>query len=206
MLLPALQKARDKAHDIGCISSLKQIGLMTMLYADSNKNYYPYFNMMDPVYSIYTLMKPYDDAMLCFYGCPSRGNKVGKKPTEYAAGEEYSYGYNHWNFGSDAGNGAGGTPGGKKVTCFKGGKHPSNTVIWQDASAPQAQGIYSWSGCDKWANPELPDSLASKAHLNGSVLNVAWCDGHVSAEGWKQLFMPNGSLDGFHYVVEWAEP
>ena len=37
MLLPALQKARDKAFNISCTSNLKQIGTSTMMYADDNK-------------------------------------------------------------------------------------------------------------------------------------------------------------------------
>ncbi|MBO7092360.1 MAG: prepilin-type N-terminal cleavage/methylation domain-containing protein, partial [Victivallales bacterium] len=37
MLLPALQKARDKAFNISCTSNLKQIGTATMMYADENK-------------------------------------------------------------------------------------------------------------------------------------------------------------------------
>ena len=34
MLLPALSKAKDRAHKIACLNNLKQIGLSTMLYAD----------------------------------------------------------------------------------------------------------------------------------------------------------------------------
>lgn len=41
MLLPALNKARDKAKSAKCISNLKQIGIGTMLYADDNDEYLP---------------------------------------------------------------------------------------------------------------------------------------------------------------------
>lgn len=41
MLLPALNKARDKAKSIKCVSNLKQVGLALTLYADS-------YNMMIP--------------------------------------------------------------------------------------------------------------------------------------------------------------
>ena len=38
MLLPALQKARDKAFSISCTSNLKQIALTEMMYANDNGN------------------------------------------------------------------------------------------------------------------------------------------------------------------------
>jgi prepilin-type N-terminal cleavage/methylation domain-containing protein len=39
MLLPALNQARDKAKTIHCLSNLKQIGVMTLMYADNNAGY-----------------------------------------------------------------------------------------------------------------------------------------------------------------------
>ena len=40
MLLPALNKARDKAITIGCISNIKQLGLLIAGYANDHKDYY----------------------------------------------------------------------------------------------------------------------------------------------------------------------
>ncbi|HMP83929.1 MAG TPA: prepilin-type N-terminal cleavage/methylation domain-containing protein [Verrucomicrobiota bacterium] len=47
MLLPALAKAKAKAHQTTCISNLKQIGLALNLYVDDYENYYPYVSV-DP--------------------------------------------------------------------------------------------------------------------------------------------------------------
>jgi len=41
LLLPALAKAKEKGHQAGCISNLKQIGLAIQLYADDNEDSLP---------------------------------------------------------------------------------------------------------------------------------------------------------------------
>lgn len=44
MLLPALNKARNKAHDIKCVNNLKQLGTYMMIYIDSNGDLFPNSN------------------------------------------------------------------------------------------------------------------------------------------------------------------
>jgi prepilin-type N-terminal cleavage/methylation domain-containing protein/prepilin-type processing-associated H-X9-DG protein len=41
MLLPALNQARETARKISCLSNLKQIGTMSMMYVDDNDGYLP---------------------------------------------------------------------------------------------------------------------------------------------------------------------
>ena len=41
MLLPALNKARDKAREISCLSNLKQYGVAIEFYVDTSREYYP---------------------------------------------------------------------------------------------------------------------------------------------------------------------
>ena len=43
MLLPALAKAKVKAHRISCINNQKQLGLAITMYADDNSDYFPAF-------------------------------------------------------------------------------------------------------------------------------------------------------------------
>jgi prepilin-type N-terminal cleavage/methylation domain-containing protein len=45
MLLPALAKAKAKAHQAACISNLKQGGIGLNLYVDDNEGYFPYVSV-----------------------------------------------------------------------------------------------------------------------------------------------------------------
>lgn len=42
MLLPALNKAKEMARKINCVSKLKQLGLMTFMYTDTYQENFPY--------------------------------------------------------------------------------------------------------------------------------------------------------------------
>ena len=41
LLLPALGRAKDKAHDIRCVNNLKQLGVAVYIYADENNGRLP---------------------------------------------------------------------------------------------------------------------------------------------------------------------
>src|SRR5262245_11735709 len=42
MLLPALSRAKSKAHQVVCLSNLKQWGLADTMYVDENNGTFPY--------------------------------------------------------------------------------------------------------------------------------------------------------------------
>ena len=51
ILLPALNRARQAANDMKCLSNLRQIGLATTMYAEANKGKLPLFYMYRPPYA-----------------------------------------------------------------------------------------------------------------------------------------------------------
>jgi prepilin-type N-terminal cleavage/methylation domain-containing protein len=58
MLLPALNRARDKAKSISCVNKLKQIGTACLMYADDNNDFLP----QDPNVTSYTSFGTYNAA------------------------------------------------------------------------------------------------------------------------------------------------
>ena len=47
MLLPALNKARDKAKSISCVSNLKQLGTTMMIYVGDHDDSFPFLRFFE---------------------------------------------------------------------------------------------------------------------------------------------------------------
>ena len=77
MLLPAFNKAREKAQTVSCASSMKQIGLVLQQYLDSSDSFFPYADagtaaaiQTGKILTLRNSVKPNDQKI--FYGCPGR--------------------------------------------------------------------------------------------------------------------------------------
>lgn len=103
MLLPALNRARDKAHSISCHSQEKQIGQGFILYINDSDAYLPHYMKGGVGLWSKVLMDRYSLPRSIFI-CPSlKGEPAGYKQDEWTdgMGMYYSgYGYNWVGCGS----------------------------------------------------------------------------------------------------------
>jgi prepilin-type N-terminal cleavage/methylation domain-containing protein/prepilin-type processing-associated H-X9-DG protein len=99
MLLPSLNKAKEKAHSIDCQGRLKQMMVGTFLYNDDYDEWYPYQNVGDWIKgrNCFEAINPYvlgldedpidsdtkSDAAVAFYRCPGETRTESKFMMSY---------------------------------------------------------------------------------------------------------------------------
>ena len=86
MLLPALNKAREKARAAQCISNLKQIGLGYAMYLDANNDFYPTANNGS---------QWWQDMFIADYGCSEKVFICPSEISKYSSTQQKSYHYGH---------------------------------------------------------------------------------------------------------------
>src|SRR5262249_37013012 len=77
LLLPALSKAKTRAHTARCRSNLRQLGLATSLYTSEYQEKFPFIPFMVgrgehmEFIDVWTLLNPYVSTNGSFYLCPA---------------------------------------------------------------------------------------------------------------------------------------
>ena len=202
MLLPALNKARDKAKAISCVSKQKQLGTSMLMYNDDSDGYMPpYLNAASITWNAvlvengYTGKKSksgYGDIFLCpAQNNPSADDIKSSITSNRGILKNIDYGYNYAYLGSSRYDGytAGqasslGNP--AKISQLA---KPSSRICVADSiyAADTKLGYYMLS---PFYTTGYIGILAGRH--NGSV-NVLWADGHVA--GVKTIpCAPGGAL------------
>jgi len=196
MLLPALNKARQKAKQISCTNQAKQLTLALTMYADSSQGYVPprrniadgsiayskpgwggclYQNKYLPNAKILVCPEAtfYGYADKIFNATPVSGN---------AYYDWISYGINRYYAANDIGG---------KPYRFSNTKHPSTTVLIGDSIDQAPNGTGNLRGQELLMYPVANAAFLSprldNRHSNSAV--VGWGDGHVTSEknAWQNL-------------------
>lgn len=182
MLLPALNKARDKARKSNCMNNLKQIGMACIMYSDNNNGYTVTGLAQDSGYHwwvelIYggelnrnyrvrvTEAKPegesdVQDGKANALACPAMESPVG-----VWQGMNYNYSINTRTFGGSTGLGT--VHPRRKLSNIG---NPSSRLMIADANLGGA----NWEIYENWSSNQ---GLTKTRHDGGG--NVLYVDGHA---------------------------
>ena len=187
MLLPALNRAREKARTMDCLSNLKQHGLMNAGYLNDYKEYYyTGLGVYNAFYTLYTksrkvywcsaaeiIKSPYANIM----DCTDTGNNI-KNALLYGN----VYGYNRNGFCTRKGIGDWPSTDTYNVRAPM-VKNASEKVIFADCvrntSSPLVVNLAKETNSNLWGEPgNSAHSSPHDRHLESS--NICWTDGHAS--------------------------
>ena len=192
MLLPALNKAREKAHTIACVSNQKQIGTAMQLYHADYDFSPPYKTADDDCDTWNTLLVNQKYMGTAKYGsvfiCP--GHPGAKKDqldhlsqsgsTTLDSRYNIDYGYNYGYIGgcSRVHN---------KACGAKVYEHPARSVRKPSATILTVDSLYKKGPTLGYALVDISragggDVMGMVMIRHGNLTNVLWYDGHVSGE------------------------
>lgn len=181
MLLPALNKARDKAKSVSCVNNLKQLGQFVCLYQSDYNGYYP--GKTNGAGTFYTNLEPYSKISA------ADANKVGKSGIYLCPDDKYriqlggqlrnSYGQNYYMRWDNCYDGS------QKPLMWRPGsmKRPSMSIYFVDS-------MYIQSGREGWpvmvSGNTWPFKTTASIEFgadfrHSNFANMLWGDCHVSA-------------------------
>ncbi len=196
MLLPALAKAKAKAHQARCISNLRQLGITYALYAPDNREQFPYSGRDWPQMGFVDLLKLLDPYISTnsrsFYLCPAekgRGFNIewalanAAIPTNQLLFPSSYYYYNQFYHTDDGAA--------LKVRRVQEVKSPSKKAI--SPCFASAKG--------KWNN--VQKGTASSAHGPRGMM-LLFVDGHSEFAPYERLNAPFKDGSTLIYNLDWT--
>ena len=210
MLLPALNRAKNLAHESSCTNSSRQIGTMLAIYLGDNQEMFPYddrgtgYNC-----NTYKLCTYFQDQKKVFLGCPGRPFEKALDKLQKFTGRNnyYTYGLNKFLYypntpsSSDSGYYFQGTL--RRV------RLPSKTAAFggtycETVKTANAQVAVHWESQKVRKNIENPGSSELIfAHANKSKTVISHVDGSSLSRGRQDAFKYNNP-SGVYELANWS--
>ncbi len=208
MLLPALNKARDKAKAAKCVSNLKQIGTAVVQYSDDSNGWVYPNSGNAPYWTWYIAADRYigGGKVLWPTGASWTGKRVGgvwSCPSTLQVIQDGAvncypdYGSNYYAGCTWAGISASGKTDYAKAMKLNQIKKPSDVIFAGDSTSSTAPETYSTLSL---LYTTATTYTLSKRH--NFMPNLLWYDMHVKSSPFKQI--PVFSWDGANKVKPWG--
>jgi prepilin-type N-terminal cleavage/methylation domain-containing protein/prepilin-type processing-associated H-X9-DG protein len=183
MLLPALNKARDKAKAIKCTNQLKQLGLTIAFYVDDNDDWLPstqnpFWVVTDPLYDTWLLQYlPSKKLAKTIVECPAL-----QKGLVYGYG---NYGLSHFWFKMKTWN----KPRRKISECHR----PTATLFAADVNTISTNAVSAerYVLSHAMSGGKFPETGKNIDYRHSGYVNCLWGDGHASQT--NQVFLNDSS-------------
>ncbi len=206
MLLPALNKARARAHDSGCKNQLKQLGLASGFYSSDNREYILPGSLAGRQFYGYLSGKNADGKPIdrnygaSWYGrnttkgtfvCPGEPRPFSSNSTMLSSSVESAFNGTHYGVNSyyHSGYFTGGSGG--KFRKLAAVHAPSRAISMGDNARPKYShfnSIYFIS----YRHPDDPriglDGNSAQDPPFGSRTNLVYADGHVEGKTFDELY------------------
>jgi prepilin-type N-terminal cleavage/methylation domain-containing protein len=216
MLLPALAKAKEKAHRISCLNNLRQVGLFLQFYTDENRDVFPAHRNQNQSDNATTAITNWWGSVILngetnkanLFHCPSlKGQRVDNGVTWTWAFDCHNVGYGInsffnclWPYPSDSLALAGITFSSKPWFKRSAVLSPVDNLLVGD-SMPKSDGTFSSSLYWPRACMDRPRSVSQgfegidnlRHHNNGVVV---FTDGHAEARKDSMINPPADPMSG----------
>ena len=233
MLLPALNKARDRAYAISCLGNIKQLTIGSLTYADdhnrnvpynvytvgSKKHYWTEILLREKVIPVSSLLCPtgISKTSATSYGTSiinTWKNHAAKQATlDQGGSDPYAYPSYGENCIMTYVEGSGSVYGVKDPdTGIYKETHPTTCLSrWKQPSQKVffTEGFNSsnWNNAGRYiGTASVSPALLFPLHQAEKGVNIAWIDGHASGFLFRQKLFPWRDLNLDYFVTDVANP